>query len=257
MLRFHKYCARYKSDVKKNEDVQERGEFPKLLLQHVPPLAQSLLKHSKADLGFLKPLISEKKHLRTLTRRVNSLWDICKFEIAVHGTSHTCDWLGFNEAQMHVLNYIEDAEVFWFKSYGFDINNEMTCALAKDIMGMVSSPRNFSVAARFAHAETLIPLAAKLGIFHEEEMREIFSAQADIDSEKVTGREWKSGRVSPFAGNLLFEVHSCKGEKFVKLVLNEQPIRSGKEKKWMLSLAELGNLLGAHDCDFEEICKIA
>ena len=257
LLRFHKKCSLYKSSVKNNEDLLEHGELAKVLRKHMPAVAESLLGHARTDLTFLKQLLGQTGSGLTLARRVFSLWDICKFEIAVHGSSETCEWLGFNETHMHVLKYLEDAQVFWLKSYGFSINYDMTCELAKDIIRRTKAPEGRNAVARFAHAETLIPLATKLGVFKDEDMKTIFSASADIHSAKVKHRMWQGGRVAPFAGNILFELHECQGHTHVRVMLNEQQVRIGRERKLQVTLSELAQILEVPHCDLDEICREA
>lgn len=251
-LRFHKSCKKYDGKAKE----EQKREFSKIEEPLLLNVAKEMIKRSAGKLEFLAKHLNDS--IRT-ARTVTSLWDICRFEVAIHG-SHTdglCNY--FNETEYRIFDYIEDAAVYWMKSYGLDLNHQMSCNLVKEILMLIQqeSINDMKVAVRFAHAETLIPLVTRMGLFHQEDISDIYDGSVGVHSSTVRQRKWRSGQIAPFGGNLLFEVHSCKAnekfETFVKVVLNEVPVRVCSESI-MCSFEELSLLLDPNDCNFSAIC---
>ena len=93
---------------------------------------------------------------------------------------------------------MNDIEDYFEKSHGRDINWKMACNLGKEVLTYFTSKTDLNVARfYFGHAETVMPFVASLGLFKQDEEKNLF------DHSK---RKWKSGLIVPFAANVALVV---------------------------------------------------
>jgi hypothetical protein len=131
------------------------------------------------------------------------------------------------------------------------VNYDMTCDLVNDLAEFVGGASTLAKARfLFGHAETLLPLAARLGLFRDAEV---------LGAEEAAARKWRSGVVAPFAANLAAAVYLCEGgARVVDLRHNERSLDMahlcGGES--LCSLQGFVNALKA-ECSTADVCVLS
>lgn len=125
------------------------------------------------------------------------------------------------------FSYLSDAEDFYEKgpslsdqSATYEVARPLLDGLFNEVQTQVVEGAGERVAKlRFAHAETLIPLAALMKL---EGSRQ--SAQPGVLMSQANN-EWRGGWVSPYAGNIQWDVYrNDAGRVLVKMLYNEKEI---------------------------------
>ncbi|XP_060624763.2 multiple inositol polyphosphate phosphatase 1 isoform X1 [Anolis sagrei] len=121
-----------------------------------------------------------------------------------------------------------------------------------------STPISSPVMLQFGHAETLLPLLALMGFFRDTE-----PLKAD-NFAKQESRQFRSGRIVPYASNLLFLLYHCEKasspeEKYkVQILLNERLLTFPHSGAKVASYSDLRNhykhLLD--NCHFNKVCAM-
>jgi len=254
LLRFHKACPLYSSSVKKNMTLKHNGPIAELS-EHIMSVVFRSIKQKASALNL---------NLNELAAKdvVPVVWDICMMEYSVFSkVSRFCSLLSSKDVSL--LEYLDDVSTYWLKGYGYPINYEMSCLLFSDIIKSIaraSSSKNPShklhATIRFAHAETMIPLLSRFGLFHDTP--DNYDELEDL--EKV--RNWKTGMIVPFAANIAVVVYRCGDQQMIQILHNEHPIRlpdsicPGHSEEFMCPL-DTFRLAVSHvveNCDFDKIC---
>lgn len=120
---------------------------------------------------------------------------------------------------------------------------------------------------RFAHAETIIPLATILGLF-KPLPNETMKWDAPPEQQQMR-RQWRASHISPFAGNFLFVLYNC-SEEFkaftleyclltaqVKVLHNEVPVEIPGCGSLLCPLEKFKSLFSEYQqCNWKDICGI-
>ncbi|CAK9016895.1 3-BPG phosphatase) (Band 17) (Histidine phosphatase of the endoplasmic reticulum 1) (HiPER1), partial [Durusdinium trenchii] len=245
LLRFHKACPRYARQVKKNETLAASGPVAAARREFYPRVFASILQtvrakglHDAAEL--LEEIqkgggVGDGDGTDEMEKVVANVWDICMMEHAsLNRESWFCALL--SPADMDLLEFLDDVASYWIKGYGFPINYEMSCLLFRDMVDTSRRALHEVVAGsdehvgrskaslRFGHAETVIPLLARLGLFKPE-------AEPKLEDQR---RRWHTGTLVPFAANVAMVVSLCDSEErlessprkaAVQIFHNEHPVR--------------------------------
>ncbi|KJE93976.1 multiple inositol polyphosphate histidine phosphatase [Capsaspora owczarzaki ATCC 30864] len=140
-------------------------------------------------------------------RTVVAMYLACAFEIAFNNTARWCSL--FSRDDLEAIEYMGDLKHYWGRAYGYDINLQSSCLLFKDMYtSVVQSARGENLLRRatfrFAHAETLIPLFAYMGLFKDEE-----EIRADNFAPESRNRKFRASTMMPFSGNAGFVLYEC------------------------------------------------
>ncbi len=136
----------------------------------------------------------------------------------------TCDDLGH-------LGKIDAAEDFLTKGPGTDVNGIQVRIAVPLLINFIKTTDEFMLSGkynaqlRFAHAETVAPFAALLGISTAD--------RATKDINKIN-KDWQPAQVAPLSSNIQWVLYQKKGFKdyLVKVMLNEKEIHiTGLESK--------------------------
>lgn len=139
---------------------------------------------------------------------INMMYKGCAFDIAVYNiTNHFCTL--FDESSTNILEYYQDLGDYYTKGYGYTINYHIACLLLTDIFNIHEqyvSQQNPNLLAkfRFAHAETIQPLIAILGLYKDSS-----PLMANWNETQIANRQWKTSAISPFAANVQFILYDC------------------------------------------------
>ncbi|XP_043406926.1 multiple inositol polyphosphate phosphatase 1 isoform X2 [Chelonia mydas] len=130
-----------------------------------------------------------------------------------------------------------------------------------DTMGhcRCSMPISSPVILQFGHAETLQPLLALMGFFKDEE------PLAANNYEKQMHRKFRSGRIVPYASNLIFVLYHCDQAKTpeeeyqVQILLNEKLLPFPHSEETVSLYTDLKNHYKdiLQNCHFSEECKLS
>ena len=113
----------------------------------------------------------------------------------------------FDEADLKVLEYLNDLKLYWDRSYGREINYKMGCPLYAEVIEsferFLQSGKPHGVF-RFAHTGTVIPLLTMLGLYNDSvpPRADNFDQQAD--------RKFRVSDIVPMGGNVAFVLYKCK-----------------------------------------------
>ncbi|XP_056386015.1 multiple inositol polyphosphate phosphatase 1 isoform X2 [Hyla sarda] len=217
LMRFFDHCEKFVAQVEDNDtalhevDKFKEGPEMKTVLQKISNLLGIPEHKLSADL-------------------IQVAFFTCSFELAINNVVNSPWCHLFDEEDAKVLEYLNDLKQYWKRGYGFDINSRSSCNLFQHIFQHLDKAVSESkssehistpVVMQFGHAETLLPLLALMGLFKDEKplMADNFSTHLD--------QKFRSGRIVPYASNLVFVLYHCelaespKEEYQVQMLLNE------------------------------------
>ncbi|KJE94851.1 hypothetical protein CAOG_05422 [Capsaspora owczarzaki ATCC 30864] len=138
------------------------------------------------------------------------IYSMCQYEVAVLNiTNQFCALI--DPSDVDTLNYVDDLLTYWQIGYGNTINYNIASPLLQDIIStLVSTSRSPGLAAslRFAHAETVAPLIALLGLYKDGT-----PLRASASPAAIANRLWRGSSIIPFAANLHFAMYFTPGER--------------------------------------------
>ena len=195
ILRFFDVCPKYLKEVANNKSaIHEHNKF-----KHGKEM-KNILQKVANKLNASSHMLSEKI--------VIGMYTACIFEVAVYDRQDTwCEV--FDEEDLQVLEYLFDLKHFWKRGYGHQINYKSGCPLLVKITDSIKNATNFPKVDKkygsfmFAHAETLQPLYALLGLFKDKE-----DLRADNFNEQHR-RQYKTSHIVPFGANIAFVLYKC------------------------------------------------
>ncbi|KAG1688784.1 hypothetical protein DVH05_003093 [Phytophthora capsici] len=158
----------------------------------------------------------------------------CAFDVAVRDVFD--QWCSFFDDEMLLsMDYFQDLKHFYRKSHGHPLSYEIAAPLVQDIFRSmklrVDGKSNVEGYFRFAHAETILPLASLLNVSyfdrHASDREGHF--RADTPLKLALQRKFKSSELAPFAANIGFVLYECsatggKPTYRVKALLNEREV---------------------------------
>ncbi|XP_075697312.1 multiple inositol polyphosphate phosphatase 1 [Rhinoderma darwinii] len=217
LLRFFDHCEKFVAQVEDNDtamhEVDSFKEGPEIrrVLHKISNLLSIPVLELSADL-------------------IQVAFFTCSFELAINNVANSPWCRLFDEEDAKVLEYLNDLKQYWKRGYGFAINSRSSCNLFQHIFqhldNAVSESKrsqqiSMPVVMQFGHAETLLPLLALMGLFKDEKplTAENFSTHME--------QKFRSGRIVPYASNLVFVLYHCdlaespKEEYQVQMLLNE------------------------------------
>ncbi|XP_041066297.1 multiple inositol polyphosphate phosphatase 1b [Carcharodon carcharias] len=219
LLRFFDHCEKFKNLVENNNTALQQVEIFKK-----GPEMERIMSNMAKKLGISPKAIT--------TNMVEATFYLCTYEFILKGiVSPWCDLL--EKEDVEVLEYLGDLKQYWKRSYGYKINGLSSYKLFQDLFQYMDqtieeNERNQSVShtavLRFGHAETLLPVLTLMGYFKDD-----YPLLAN-NFEEQKNRKFRSGRISPFAANLILVLYQCNeaqnlGEKYkLQLFLNEKPL---------------------------------
>jgi multiple inositol-polyphosphate phosphatase / 2,3-bisphosphoglycerate 3-phosphatase len=192
----------------------------------------------------------------------SDMWRACAFEASIHGDISRFCSLFTNETALD-FEFADDLHTYYTKGWGTKLSYEIACPLLKTIFdGLQNSwtakgdDLQPAAVMRFAHAETILPFTALLGVY-----RDATPLLASWTQEQRQSRQWRTSVISPFAGNYAFVLLNCSGRAMVELRHNEVPLEWPTAFGCDGSRCELSVLMDAYatplTCPFEKYCSNA
>lgn len=253
LMRFFDNCERYVKDIEDNNtamyEVDAFKEGPEMK-RIVAKVADALCLPTSDLNGDLVQVAFFACSYGLTIKNINSPW--CSL---------------FNTEDAKVLEYLNDLKQYWKRAYGYDINSRSSCILFQDIFKHLdqavmesksSKPISSPVILQFGHAETLQPLLALMGYFKDEEPLRANNYHRHMH------RAYRSGRIVPYASNLLFVLYHCDQAKSpeeeykIQILLNEKLLHFSHCGETVSLYANLKNhykdLL--QNCHFADVCDV-
>ncbi|XP_065700130.1 multiple inositol polyphosphate phosphatase 1 [Patagioenas fasciata] len=253
LMRFFDYCAKFVALVEENDAAMCQVTA----FKEGPEMRKVLEKVASALCLPVEELNADLVQVAFLT---------CSYELAIKNV--TSPWCSlFSEDDAKVLEYLNDLKQYWKRGYGYDINSRSSCILFQDIFEHLdeaveesksSKPISSPLIVQVGHAETLQPLLALMGFFKDDEP---LKANNYI---KQTHRKFRSGRIVPYAANLVFVLYHCDHAKTseeeyqVQMLLNEQPLVFLHSNETISTYADLRDYYKdiLENCHFKEECEL-
>ncbi|WP_053228170.1 histidine-type phosphatase [Spirochaeta cellobiosiphila] len=140
------------------------------------------------------------------------------------------------ESDLNFRKYFTDDQLEWYESVlaiedfyakgpslsDSDIQINIIAPLVKDMINSVDNDASYAGVFRFAHAETIIPLAAFL---------DIKGANISCDDPNQVMALWDIKNISPMAANIQWIIYSNDQDKLVKMTYNEVEINFPEQIK--------------------------
>eukprot|EP00727_Mastigamoeba_balamuthi_P001718 m51a1_g11543 putative adenylate guanylate cyclase (1104) ;mRNA; f:2957-7348 len=221
-LRFFDACDNYLTGVDKNKSAAI--ESVKYESSVVPGIAKKIEQRTGLP---AEAVVAEDMVAR--------MWDTCSLEQTVLGKSRWCSLFDAEDAQH--LEFVGDIDKYYTSGYGIPVSYRIAAPLVQSIFkyidnvvaGAKKTPR---AKLMFAHAETLLPLKAILGLHKDVE-----PLAASWNEAKRGARQWRTSEISTMATNMAFVVSKCQaGDHHIQLVESETPVDfprvSGCKDNW-------------------------
>ena len=250
-LRFFAECDAYQSKVKNNPAAVE--EVRKWEAEMVPRVGGKIADALELDSGssLRAALVANDSGL------VGDVWQACQYALALRNESSTwCSLL--DQESVLDLEFGADLYAYYVTSYGNTLNYHIASPLLVDFVAVMNASIEAEQAGtgyapkaklRFAHAETVMPFAALLGLQASDS-----PLTADMSAEQRANREFWTSRISPFAANIALILSECGGEYVVDLWVNHQPVDipgCGPRCTYASFLKRYNDELGY---DFDQLC---
>ncbi|XP_069719949.1 multiple inositol polyphosphate phosphatase 1 [Phaenicophaeus curvirostris] len=253
LMRFFDHCAKFVALVEENDAAMCQVNA----FKEGPEMRKVLEKVASALCLPVEELNADLVQVAFLT---------CSYELAIKNV--TSPWCSlFNEEDAKVLEYLNDLKQYWKRGYGYDINSRSSCILFQDIFQHLdeaveesksSKPISSPLIVQVGHAETLQPLLALMGYFKDDEPLKAnnYARQAN--------RKFRSGRIVPYAANLVFVLYHCdqvktsEEEYQVQILLNEKLLSFHHSNETISTYADLKDYYKdiLENCHFKEECEL-
>ncbi|KAM6897126.1 multiple inositol polyphosphate phosphatase 1b [Xenentodon cancila] len=165
--------------------------------------------------------------LRLTPDLVEAAFFLCSYELSIKSVHSPWCFL-FEEYDAKVLEYLSDLKQYWKRSHGHVISSLSSCPLFHHVfrtLDKAGRPRRSTEAPPepasilVGHAETLLPLLSLLGLYKDQ------TPPTASNYHSQHSRAFRSGRIVPYAANLLFVLYDCQRGPRLQLLLNETPLR--------------------------------
>ncbi|VUZ41036.1 unnamed protein product [Hymenolepis diminuta] len=293
-VRFFAFCNNYFENIRSGDIAKaEYNKFKDGPEMHAV-LKEVIVDHKLESLGLT-------------TSDIANLYKVASYEVSVMDENATLpDWVRlFRPNHLYVLEYLHDLKQYWTKGNAFQVNYEQVCPLWGKMLVDMRESANYDIQLIeakisgsnesidkliappksvfwFGHAETLLPMVAKLGMFNESVASEHGGGShlsADgfpsrlqrltLDDLPVSNL-FRSSHIIPFGANLGFflfydPIKNAKpslDDYCIEVRLNEEVVEMIPQDKNATRPLRLGYVLKYfHDClpenyDIRAVCGI-
>eukprot|EP00727_Mastigamoeba_balamuthi_P007501 m51a1_g3371 hypothetical protein (417) ;mRNA; f:460301-461722 len=246
-LRFFNACHNYLTSVDKNKSATiESATYERAV---VPGIARKIerLTGLPAD-----ALVAQ--------GMVKKMWDTYCFEQTVLGRDRWCSV--FDKEDARHMEFVEDLDKYYTSGYGIPVSYKIAAPLVQNIFKYVDdvvaeTAGTPKAKLMFAHAETMLPLKALLGMHKDAQ-----PLTASWTEEQRNARHWRTSTISTMATNLAFVVAKCEsGVHQVQLIESETLVNFpgvlGCEDNWCPIPAVRASYADVLQSNFKHMCSSA
>jgi multiple inositol-polyphosphate phosphatase/2,3-bisphosphoglycerate 3-phosphatase len=243
VLKYYDNCQLYKDLVDENDTANIETELYRASI--IDGIAARLTLVVTTDLAW-----------NVSSEDVLAFHSICQTQAAMFDTEDEFCTL-FLQSELEALEYWEDLDDFYTKSYPYPINYRMTVPLIQDIINaMLAAAEGTSrqvANLRFAHSSTVVPLSSAFGLYDDG-----FLLHHDTPQSIINTRKFRTSILSPMGTNFAFILYECQqGDQFqIKVLQNEkETIVAGCPTLY----CPLDTFVSAYksylDADFDDVCQ--
>ncbi|CAF98607.1 unnamed protein product, partial [Tetraodon nigroviridis] len=251
LMRFFEKCTRFVEEVERNTSA----------LSEVEKFTQ------RPEMVRVREKIADRLRVpySTITNEsAEAAFYLCAYEFAIRTVNSPWCRL-FDQVDAQIMEYANDLKQFWKRGYGHDINSKSSCILFHDLFGRLEKAGSDhrsgvevaeAVTVQVGHAETLLPLLTLLGFFKDADRMTSTNYAAQ------TGRSFRSGRIVPYAANLVLVLYDCGGDDLrLQPLLNERPVKFPGLSDQEVSMPRFQDVKELYrellqGCDFESECRL-
>ncbi|CAI5743491.1 unnamed protein product [Hyaloperonospora brassicae] len=259
VLRFYDNCPTFEVQIDKNRSATaEHAKY-----RDSAQMQENLEKFQKLAGG-----------VKVTQKDLEAAYAGCAFDVAVLGVYD--NWCSlFDEEMLLSMDYFQDLKHFYRKSHGYALSYAIASPLLQDIFRTmkqrVHGESDVEGYFRFAHAETILPLASLLNVsyfdLHASDRAGHFRADTPLDL--ALQRKFRSSELAPFSANIGFVLYECVAENSqgharptfkVKTLLNEREVIFNEcDGQALCSFDELESVFRRwiYDFDFHKQCALA
>eukprot|EP00727_Mastigamoeba_balamuthi_P013563 m51a1_g883 hypothetical protein (456) ;mRNA; f:888592-890308 len=207
-LRFFDHCPRWEAEVHRSGEALAQSE------QYRAAVAPAIARRIAATLSVPEANVT--------VGAVRAMWEACQYDYVVGGELGR--WCAlFDDANAAELHFADDLATYVRRGYGRNLSVAIVQPLVNSVLeGMdsallgadVTSTDYLAARLRFAHAETVMPLVAALGLLRDAE-----PLSSSWTAEQRAHRKWRGSHVAPFSANVAFVLYNCSGDAAEPLVL--------------------------------------
>lgn len=239
ILRYYKFCEKWKKTVDKNpEALREYEKF-----KHSDVINSTLAAVSHR-LGFNYSLNFEDVALMYFT---------CAYETAWTPKTISPWCFVFSEMDLMALEYLQDLKYFWLHGYGYDINFRQACVTLNDMISHFRDKTLPQAVVYFTHTSAMLKMLSHLQLHKDEE-----NLTSDGFSNNAKSRKWKVSQVNAFGSNLAFVLYICDSEEMLLTLHQERQVTlPGCPPDSLCPLKRILKLYNrsVESCNFHEMCS--
>ncbi|KAG2223617.1 hypothetical protein INT45_009976, partial [Circinella minor] len=234
-------CKRWKEQVE--EDPATMNESDKCKARYVNSIAARMAQ----ELGI--PMTSDD---------VEAVYTGCKFDIThQHRVDTFCTLLAPED--ISILEYRQDLEYYYMYSYGTGLNTKLACPLIQDVMrnmeNAVQGKEDYTrMDIKVLRSESVFLTTTFLGLFKDEQ-----KLRGDWNQQQIDKRIFRSSNISPFGGNVVFQLLGDKKDgqnKYVRVLVSEKPVIIPGCPGKICPYQTFKNLYQEKlQCSFEQLCN--
>lgn len=259
---------RYKSDLDLHKQCEKFDKTPMNVGPMLPVsnfnlIAKSISKRLGTDF-----------HLST--EEVESLYDVCKYETALLGSSIWCNL--FDSKELKFYEYFDDVEDFYKDAYGDRDQASSACLIACDVVEAFNGATRGNLRPEthfhFTHSQVIRKMvAASVQLQSDNAYKNLTVVKHLRDGSVPEHRDWRTSLFTPFSANLLFTLYECNpssssstrnfmvnGSGFKVVVsLNERPIKMHLCPDVICDLtafekSRFGKIGDGRECQMDQLC---
>jgi multiple inositol-polyphosphate phosphatase/2,3-bisphosphoglycerate 3-phosphatase len=239
-LRFFDECQNY---VKQKRDPIHSEDENAFMEKYFEDIAQNI-----------NQKIGANPHFKVGKKNVTLFFDLCSFDYTINeDMDRFCSLFTNEEIEMIELFY--DISSYNTRGYGWKFSYDISCPLVSEIISLFDKKINgtepTNAYLRFGHAETLLPLIARLGLFKDP-----FSLKWNTSQKNFSQRKWRNSQMSSFSSNIAFVLYKCESDYKVEVLHNEKQISFEEcNNQIFCPYDQFKKLLSfVNDCNFNMMC---
>lgn len=217
LLRFHDGCISFEN-FKNTHPLKK--EIEKTFASMAKPKIKDIIER------IFKPDFVDSLDEKIKLKLVRDFYRLCQLQASLDSQNISNGFcsLFVSPQEIKVFNWEEDIINFLVKGPNKEENlsSQIACPLLKDFIdtsALAIRDKNAPAAnLRFAHAETVIPFLALLGLYQDDTFDDILN--------KPEKRNYKSSEISPMAANVQWILYHCPTDEYrVRMRHNERDVR--------------------------------